>query len=254
MIDLLSEVIARGGEVIHIKTDSIKVANPSKDLQNYILNFGKRYGYTFEVEHKFEKICLVNNAVYIAKCAADDEESPGQWTATGKQFAVPYVFKKLFSKEPIEFSDMCETVNTTSALYLDFNENLTDDEVFAKELATREYNAAHPEKVRKLNFDLSNYTIEDLKEEIARHHCYQFIGKTGQFCPIKKGRGGGVLVRGENGKYASTAGALGYRWLESEVVKEQGRENDIDETFYISLVDDAIETIGKFGDFEWFSS
>jgi len=254
MIDLLSEVIARGGEVIHIKTDSIKVANPSKDLQNYILNFGKRYGYTFEVEHKFEKICLVNNAVYIAKCAADDEESPGQWTATGKQFAVPYVFKKLFSKEPIEFSDMCETVNTTSALYLDFNENLPDDEVFAKELATREYNAAHPEKVRKLNFDLSNYTIEDLKEEIARHHCYQFIGKTGQFCPIKKGRGGGVLVRGENGKYASTAGALGYRWLESEVVKEQGRENDIDETFYISLVDDAIETIGKFGDFEWFSS
>lgn len=255
MIDLLSEVIARGGEVIHIKTDSIKVANPSIELQNYILNFGHRYGYTFEIEHKFEKICLVNNAVFIAKCAKDDEDNPGKWTATGKQFAVPYVFKKLFSKEPIEFNDLCETVNTTSALYLDMNETLPNDTIMAKEFANRQYNQQHQDgKLKKLNPDFNNISDEDLQKEIAKCHDYQFVGKTGQFCPIKQGHGGGLLVRGDNGKYASTSGALGYRWLESEVVKKEGREADIDESYYISLANDAADAISKFGDFEWFTS
>lgn len=39
----------------------------------------------------------------------DNAEEGGEWTATGTQFQVPYVFKTLFSKEPIEFSDLCET-------------------------------------------------------------------------------------------------------------------------------------------------
>ena len=257
MIDLLNEVMTRGGEVIHIKTDSIKVANPTKELQNYILSFGERYGYTFEIEHKFEKICLVNNAVYIAKCAKDDEESPGQWTATGKQFAVPYVFKKLFSKEKIVFEDMCETVNVTSALYLDMNEGLEDDALYSKELANRTYNKEHEQtdgKTKKLNPEFEWMSNYDLEYTIAKCHDYQFIGRTGQFCPIKKGCGGGDLVRGENGKYAFTAGSSGYKWLESETVKKEGKEADIDESFYISLANDAIDTISKFGDFEWFSS
>lgn len=254
MIDLLTEVTARGGEVVHIKTDSIKVVNPSKELQDYILNFGLRYGYTFEIEHKFEKICLVNNAVYIAKCSKDDEESPGQWTATGKQFAVPYVFKKLFSKEKVEFNDLCETVNVTSALYLDMNEGLPDDTAYTKELANRQYNKEHAEKQKKLNPEFEALSDEELKKKIAECHNYQFIGRTGQFTPIKQGCGGGDLVRGENGKYAFTAGSSGYKWLESEVVQKEGREADIDEGFYIFLANDAIDTINKFGDFEWFSS
>ena len=253
MIDLLSEVIARGGEVIHIKTDSIKVANPSKSLQDYILNFGRRYGYTFEIEHKFEKICLVNNAVYIAKCAADDEEIPGQWTATGKQFAVPYVFKKLFSKEPIEFNDMCETVNVTSALYLDMNEGLPDVSTQEKEMMNRQFNKNHQDSPQKrLNPQFEQLSDDELAAEIAKGHNYQFIGRTGQFSPIKPGCKGGELVRGENGKYAYTAGSSGYRWLESEVVRKEGREADIDESFYISLVNDAVITIEKFGNADWF--
>ena len=253
MVDLLTEVCSRGGEVIHIKTDSIKVANPTKELQNYILSFGQRYGYTFEIEHKFEKICLVNNAVYIAKCAADDADSPGKWTATGKQFAVPYVFKKLFSKEPIIFDDMCETVNVTSAIYLDMNEGLPSDTLYSTELANREYNAVH-EKKKRLNPDFESLSNDDLKQEIAKCHDYQFIGRTGQFTPVKSGCDGGQLVRGDGKKYASTSGATGYRWLESEVLRKEGREADVDESFYISLANDAIDAIEKFGDFEWFSS
>lgn len=125
MVDLQEAVEQKGFTVVHIKTDSIKVADPTPELENFIFEFGKKYGYNFEIEHSFEKICLVNDAVYIAKCAEDDPESPGQWTATGAQFAVPYIFKKLFSKEEIGFDDLCETksVQDPSAIYLQFDEN-----------------------------------------------------------------------------------------------------------------------------------
>lgn len=128
MIDLKEALEVRGVKVIHIKTDSIKVVNPDQDTYDFIMHFGKRYGYTFEIEHKFEKICLVNNAVYIAKTSVDDDEMPGQWTATGTQFAVPYIFKTLFSHEEILFSDLCETKTSKAALYLDFNESLPEGE------------------------------------------------------------------------------------------------------------------------------
>ena len=249
MVDLLTEVIAKGGNVIHIKTDSIKVANPSKELQNYILNFGKRYGYTFEIEHKFEKICLVNDAVYIAKCAADDEESPGQWTATGKQFAVPYVFKKLFNKEPITFADMCETMNTTSALYLDMNENLPDVSTYEKEKKIRVYNTMHADKPKKQTMDISN---EQLDAEIAKGHDYRFVGRTGQFTPVKASCGGGDLLRENHGDYAFAAGATGFKWLESATIRGTEKEQDVDESYYIHLVDDARAAIGQYGDAEWF--
>ena len=45
----------------------------------------------------YDRMCLVNDAVYIAKYK--DGTHAGEWTATGTQFQVPYVFKKLFSKE-----------------------------------------------------------------------------------------------------------------------------------------------------------
>ena len=38
------------------------------------------------------------------------------------------VYKTLFSKEPIVFEDMCETKSVSTALYLDMNEQLPDDE------------------------------------------------------------------------------------------------------------------------------
>jgi hypothetical protein len=214
MRTLQDEIQNRGFTVVHIKTDSIKVANPTKEISDFIVEFGKKYGYNFEIEHIFERICLVNNAVYIGKLAEDDPEDPGQWTATGTQFQVPYVFKTLFSREPIEFDDMCETKQVSKGnLYLDTNENLPEDE-----------------------------------------HNYRFVGRVGRFCPIKPGCNGGILYRVNEDKYYAAAGTTGYRWLESEVVKELGKEGDIDKTYYNKLADDAIETISKFGDYEWFVS
>ena len=106
-----------GLTVAHIKTDSIKIPNATPDDIQKVMDFGKRYGYDFEHEATYAKMVLVNKAVYIARYAFPHE---GEWTATGKQFQEPYVFKKLFTKEPIEFDDYVQTKQVKTAMYLAF--------------------------------------------------------------------------------------------------------------------------------------
>ena len=118
MIDLKHYVQEELGlTVAHIKTDSIKIPEATPDDIQKVMDFGKRYGYDFEHEATYAKMCLVNKAVYIAKYAFPHE---GEWTATGKQFQEPYVFKKLFTKEPIEFEDYIQTKQVKTAMYLRF--------------------------------------------------------------------------------------------------------------------------------------
>lgn len=249
MIDLRHAVEEQGYKVIHVKTDSIKIANPDDYILNFIVERGKRYGYNFEVEHIFDRICLVNNAVYIAKLADDDPEDPGKWTATGTQFAVPYVFKTLFSKEPIQFNDMCETKNSAvGPIYLDMNESYPD--VTAEEKQFKNLESKY--KKGELSDTLFENECASLRERIEAGHNYIFVGKVGLFCPIKPGCGGGTLVCKRDEKYSAITGTKGYRWLESEIVKQNGKEDDIDKSYYSKLVDDAVSTISEFGDIEWF--
>lgn len=237
MRTLQDEVQKRGFKVAHIKTDSIKIPDATPEIIEFVMDFGKQYGYEFEHEATYERMCLVNDAVYIAKY------DNGEWTATGTQFQIPYVFKKLFSKEDILFDDLCETKSVTSSLYLDMNENLPDVSSLEKEL----------NKVLK-NSPGDENLINNLKEEIAKGHNYRFIGKVGRFCPIKPGCGGGLLMREKDGKYYSATGAKGYRWLEAEIVSSLGRTDDIDEGHFKEMADAAIDTIKKYGDYEWFVS
>lgn len=239
MRTLQDEVVKRGFTVSHIKTDSIKVPNATREIVKFIMDFAKPYGYKFEFEGLYDRMCLVNGSTYIAKYATSEkckelhdfvpkdnakaEKKGKMWTATAKQFQVPYVFKSLFSKEPIEFEDLCEAKEVKTAIYIDMNENLPEGE-----------------------------------------HDYHFVGKVGNFCPIKPGCGGGVLVRESktkdgSKKYDSITGTLKpddtpYRWLESEAVKALGKEDDIDKSYYRKLVDDAVEAISQYGDFERFVS
>ena len=243
MVNLKHEVQRRGFIVAHIKTDSIKIPDATPEIIQFVMDYGKQYGYNFEHEATYDRMCLVNDAVYIAKYK--DGKHAGEWTATGTQFQVPYVFKKLFSKEPIEFEDMCETKSVTSALYLDMNEGLPD----VSELE------AERDRLAKKDPPMER---EGLSEEISKGHNYHFIGKVGQFCPIKPGCGGGILLRetenkktGEKG-YAAATGSKGFRWLESEMVRELGKENDIDRTYYNNLVDEAVKSLSSYGDFERF--
>ena len=214
---LQEEVKKKGYTVAHIKTDSIKIADATPEIIDFVMKFGEEYGYTFEHEATYERMCLVNDSVYIAKYK--DGKHAGEWTATGKQFAVPYIFKTLFSKEEIVFNDLCETFEVKTALYLDTNENLPEGE-----------------------------------------HSYHFIGKVGQFCPVKSGVGGGILLRegkdkDGNQKFGAATGSKGYRWLESEMVYnvKELRES-IDRSYYDRLVDEAVKAISEYGDFEWFVS
>ena len=38
------------------------------------------------------------------------------------------------------------------------------------------------------------------------------------------------------------------------MVKELGKEEDIDRSYYDKLVNDAVDAISKYGDYEWFVS
>lgn len=255
MVNLKHEVQRRGFTVAHIKTDSIKIPDATPEIIQFVMDYGKQYGYNFEHEATYDRMCLVNDAVYIAKYK--DGKHAGEWTATGTQFQVPYVFKKLFSKEPIEFEDMCETKSVTSALYLDMNEGLPDvsDLESEKDKLWKQIN--DPNRMTE-PMEKECARIEELISEISKGHNYHFIGKVGQFCPIKPGCGGGILLRetenkktGEKG-YAAATGSKGFRWLESEMVRELGKENDIDRTYYNNLVDEAVKSLSSYGDFERF--
>jgi len=119
MINLKYEVQKRGYTVVHIKTDSIKIADATPEIIEFVQNFGRMYGYKFEHEATYEKMCIVNDAVYIAKYVPEFAEDGHLWTATGTQFAVPFVFKTWFSKEPVELNDLTITNEVSTALYLD---------------------------------------------------------------------------------------------------------------------------------------
>ena len=264
MIDLKHEVQKRGFTVAHIKTDSIKIPDATPGIIKFVMDFGMKYGYTFEHEATYDRMCLVNDAVYIAKyktadeCEAmygyapgDNADHGGQWTATGKQFAVPYLFKTLFSHEEITFTDMCETFSVSKGnLYLDMNENLPDVSQHEKELSKLEDNY----KKGKLSDTTFEPKSIELVEKIKEGHSLHFVGRVGQFCPVKPGCNGGVLYRVNDGKNYAASGSTGYRWLESEMVYSLNKTEDIDHSFYHKLIDDAVEVISKYGDFEWFVS
>ena len=258
MINLKHEVQKRGFTVAHVKTDSIKIPDATPEIIQFVMDYGKLYGYTFEHEATYDRMCLVNNAVYIAKYK--DGKHAGEWTATGTQFQIPYVFKKLFSHEEVTFEDMCETKSVTGALYLDMNENLPDVTGAEKEL-TDLIKRAGPDGIVPFATDQEIQDLyEKLVKEIDAGHDRVFIGKVGLFCPIKPGCGGGLLVResadkktGEK-KYDAATGTKGFRWLEAEMVRKLEKEDDIDRSYYDTLVDEAATDISKFGDLEWFVS
>lgn len=278
MMDLRDAVLAQGYKIFHIKTDSLKVINPDEYIENFILDFGKKYGYSFEVEHEFEKICLVNDAVYIAKvtendadwkkackkAAAKGEPEPTRWTATGAQFQIPYVFKTLFSKKPITFEDVCMIKNVSKgALYLDYNEGLPDVSSWEtlKELRKQAKDirvAMSWEEAKEVGWTKSDNALynmnlgmseEELDNLIATGHKRQFIGKVGNFCPMQPGYGGAELVcMNEEGKYVSPSGTKDIRWLEAEYVRLNNLEDKINYDYFENMCKEAIHDISQYGD------
>ncbi len=207
MIELKHAVQERGFTVAHIKTDSIKIPNATPEIIEFVMEFGAKYGYDFEHEATYEKFALVNDAVYVAK----NEKG---WTAVGAQFAHPYVYKSLFSHEPIEFDDLCETKQVVQgSMYLDFD------------------------AVTKPMFDYKGM---------------HFVGRTGRFVPVTENSGGGVLYRVKDDKRYAVTGTKGHLWMEAIHARNLKDEVEIDMNFFEALVYDAKKTLAQFGDTELF--
>jgi len=217
MIDLKHFVQESGYTVAHIKTDSIKIPNATQGIIDKVMAFGEDYGYTFEHEATYERLALVNAAVFVGKYGWNAKEKLiGTWSATGAQFQHPYVFKTLFSEEKIEFDDLCETKQVTQGhMYLDFDE------------------------VHKAMFNYEGM---------------HFVGRTGRFVPVTEASGGGVLYRVKDGQQYAVSGTKGHFWIEAEVAKNMGDQLEVDMSYFENLVYDARKTISKFGDIDSFIS
>jgi energy-coupling factor transporter ATP-binding protein EcfA2 len=214
MIDLKHAIWNQGYKVAHIKTDSVKIPNADENIIEHVKAHGMFMGYDFEHEVTYDKLCLVNDAVYIAgkKNPNWDDTSksfPYEWTAVGAQFQHPYVFKTLFSREKIEFSDYCEA-----------------------------------RSVQKGTMYLGNDDEEDLDHRNMRH-----VGRTGLFVPVRKD--GRKLYRVNEDKYYAVAGTKGYLWMEAEVAATK-KNLEIDMSYFEKLKDDAVKAIEHFGSFEEF--
>ena len=155
MIDLQHMLQKKGITVAHIKTDSVKIPGASAETIEMIKNFGESYGYEFDHETTYDKFCLVNDAVYIAK-------KGDEWTAVGSQFQHPYVFKTLFSGEPVTFEDYCESRSVVKG---------------------------------------TMYLGPADEEEPLDHHNMRHLGRTGMFVPVLSG-GGKIYRVNEDKYYA----------------------------------------------------
>jgi hypothetical protein len=223
MIDLKQALQEKGVQVVHIKTDSVKIPNINPGLIDFVIEFGKKYGYDFEFEGTYTKFCLVNDAVYIAKKPATEwwdtsKPFPGGWIwdAVGAQFQHPYVYKTLFTGETPVFEDFCEgrsVVKGTMYLYSGSEKPVNG--------------------------------VLDGDAKLLRH-----VGRTGQFVPVETG--GSALYRYNEDKYYAVSGTKGYLWVEAPVAANMGENLKIDMSYFDKLKDTAIETIEKFVPFETF--
>ena len=217
MVDLKHEVQQRGFTVAHIKTDSIKIPNATPEIIDFVFEYGRKYGYDFEHEATYEKMCLVNDAVYIAKVGwAMKEKKIGTWEAVGAQFQHPYVYKTLFTHQDLTFNDFVETKSVAKgAMYIDF-----------------EYDTPM----------------------VTAHEGLHFVGKTGTFIPVEEHANGGILYRVDGDRMHAVTGTKNYLWIEAEVARNLDSPVRVNELYFESLAEKAVRTINKYGDFERFAS
>ena len=226
MIDLKNAVQSQGYQVVHIKTDSIKIPNATQEIIEFIIEFGKKYGYEFEYETTYDRFCLVNDAVYIAKHG----EPPYKWEAVGAQFQHPYVYKSLFTKEQIMFDDLCETKHVTKgAIYLDTE---LDRPMFMPE---------------NLHFvGRTGRFIPVTKGTVGAGILYRIVDDKH------------YAVGGTKGYLWAEANVVSSQDDFNEDLFQRGMDLEmaveIDWSYYDKLVKDAKNTIAEFGDFQTFVS
>jgi energy-coupling factor transporter ATP-binding protein EcfA2 len=221
MIDLKHALQDKGVQVIHMKTDSVKIPLTDLGIIDFVMSFGREYGYQFDHEETYDRFCLVNDAVYVAgiQTVPWEEGFPKyKWSATGAQFQHPYVFKTLFSNEVLDFDDYCEArsvVKGTMYIYTGSEKPVNG--------------------------------VLEADPKLLRH-----VGRTGLFVPVESD--GGTLFRFNDNKYYAVSGTKGHLWIEADTAVEAGvRDNlAIDMSYFEKLRADAVKAIEQFGSFEEF--
>jgi hypothetical protein len=270
-----------GRKVSHIKTDSVKVPGATDKEIEQIQNFAAKYGYTMELEERYAKFGLFNDAVYVAK---KDECISNCWSATGAQFnpdTNPYVFKTLFGySDDIAFQDLCVTkaVMTGGAMYLDFGafeayqhngikkaefaangegiNFLDEDNVWpmvghvdklnngVKFMERYKPSPDEDPNVKQQSVDMAKQKVSDAATEPASIGLVH-VGRVGRFTPVKMQSGGGDLWRIKDGKFYTVQGTKGYSWTTAEVAATLPADA-IDRSYFDGLVEDARGQIEKF--------
>lgn len=234
MIDLEEAVAAQGYTPAHIKTDSIKIPNADMKIINFVMEYGEKYGYHFEHEATYRKMALVTNADYIAKYADEEQcmklygyvpdknkKKPGKWTATGARYKEPYVFKALFTHDPIEYSDYCQTKESKTYIVMDNNEGKGDD-----------YH----------NYQFVGKVGSFVPVVDGSGGCELFsVKETG-----KTDTGEPIL------SYGAVPKTKGYRWVESEALQDKDYENIIDKSYFRAMCDEGKAMIEEYMPFEEF--
>ena len=100
MVLLKHEMTKRGIKLIHTKTDSVKLLDPTDEQVQWVVDFGAEYGYTFEVEHIYKRMTLVNKAALVGEYF-NKKKGKDVWDPVGTMFLEPYTFKTLFSREDL---------------------------------------------------------------------------------------------------------------------------------------------------------
>lgn len=250
MLVLKTQIEEMGYEVCHIKTDSIKIPNADQKIKDFVVKFGREYGYEFETEAEFDKFVLLNDAAYVGRC------KDGSWSFKADQFKPSFLQKMLFTKEPMVFEDYCLTFSVQQGgIYLDENEKLPD--VSAEEKRFEYLSKKLKKEEIPKGFDSLDAVEKEMGEldaKIREGHKLIFVGRVGQFTPVVSGVDGGILYRVQDGRNNAISGTKGYRWLESETIKKYGWENKVDLDYFRAQCDEAIDDISKYVDFNYFVS
>lgn len=214
MKTLQDEVESRGFKIVAIKTDSIKIADATKEIIDFCMDFAQQYGYTFEIDDDFERICQINDADYIARDRED------VWHATGTKFAEPVVFKTLFSKEALAFEDYAETKSVSGgAIYM------------ATDVIPVEDPLNHMDQFRFIG-RVSSFVA--VKPENGGREIFRIDKEKGQFGYVN--------------------GTKGYCWMETEQLRAAGKTDILDMDYYRSMIDSTRDAIREYCDFDNFVS
>ena len=254
MIMLKHEVQEQGYQVAHIKTDSIKIVNGDKEIIDYCMKRANDFGYTFEHEHTYSRMALLNRSTVIAEIGWPEYEK-GKWEAIGAQFGKktnPFVYKTLLSQEDVVEEDFFVTKEVKTAIYLDDQYIGKNAQIYAS-VTGREISRTQASNVAQMiqsrwikpnymlkreSYGLDTYQLEEAKKQKIANELGIDIYEVKRI--IDEGFPDTIID-----KRVSVTGTSGYKW---ELSTNYKGFDDIDMTYYHQLVKEAVDDIYSVGD------